>query len=87
MQYMCKKFSVLSFYFVDDEPGMSLSSGSDSCRGHFLGQSSASPGFGRCLLQDEDHSGSRPHSFPGLPSIRSGTSPEKFRSGPELTVS
>ena len=42
---------------------------------------------GRCLLQDEDHSGSRPHSFPGLRHMRSGTSPERFQSGPELAAS
>ena len=57
------------------------------CRGHLLGQSFASSGCGRCLLQDEDHSGSRPHSFPGLYSMHSGTSPERFRSGPELAGS
>ena len=46
-----------------------------------------SSGFGRCLLQDEDQSGSRPHSFPGLFHMRSGTSPEQFQSGPELVGS
>ena len=34
---------------------------------------------GRCLLQDEDHSGSRPHSFPGFPRLCSGMFPERFR--------
>ena len=29
-----------------------------------FGQNFASSGCRRCLLQDEDHSGSRPHSFP-----------------------
>ena len=36
------------------------------CHGGLLGQSFASSGCRRCLHQDEDHSGSRPHSFPGL---------------------
>ena len=36
------------------------------CHGDLFGQSFASSGCRRCLLQDEDHSGSRPHSFPGL---------------------
>ena len=57
------------------------------CRGHLLGQSFVSSGWGRCLLQDEDHSGSRPHSFPGSCYMRSGTSAEQFRSGPELAGS
>ena len=37
--------------------------------------------------QDEDHSGSRPHSFHGLYVVPSGTSPEKFRSGPKIVGS
>ena len=57
------------------------------CRGHLLGQSFASSGCGRCLLQDENHSGRRPHSFPGLCQMRSGTFPERFRSSPELADS
>ena len=36
------------------------------CHGDLFGQTFASSGCRRCLLQDEDHSGSRPHSFPGL---------------------
>ena len=36
------------------------------CHGDLFGQSFASSGCRRRLLQDEDHSGSRPHSFPGL---------------------
>ena len=31
------------------------------------------------MLQDEDHSGSRPHSFPGFPRLCSGMFPERFR--------
>ena len=34
-------------------------------RGHLLGQSFVPSDHGRDPLQDEDHSGSRPHSFPG----------------------
>ena len=43
-----------------------------SCRGHLLGQSFVSSDRGRGPLQDEDHSGSRPLSFPGLYLMRSG---------------
>ena len=57
------------------------------CRDHLLGQSFAPSGCGRCPLQDEDYSGSRPHSFPGLYRMCFGTSPERFRSGPELAGS
>ena len=46
------------------------------CRGQLLGQSFVSSGSARGLLQDEDHSGSHPHSFPGLCHMRCGTSPE-----------
>ena len=42
---------------------------------------------GRCLLQDEDHSASCPLSFPCFYSMRSGTSPERFRSGLEVAGS
>ena len=44
----------------------------DECRGLLLGQCFMSSGRGRDLLQDEDHSGSRPHSFPGYYLMRSG---------------
>ena len=54
------------------------------CHGHLLGQSFVSSDSERCLLQVEDHSGSRSHSFPGLCYMRSGTSPECFRGSPEL---
>ena len=57
------------------------------CRGLILGQSFPSSGCGRCLLQDEDHSGSPGHSFSGLYWMRSGTSPERFRSGFEVAGS
>ena len=55
-------------------------------RGQPLGQSCAQSGSERCPPQNEDHSGSRPHSFPGLYPMRSGMSPERFRSGPELAI-
>ena len=42
-------------------------------RGLPLGQSFASSGSARCSLHDEDHSGTRLHSFPGLCHVRSGT--------------
>ena len=58
-----------------------------ACHGHLPGQNFVSSGYGRGLLQDEDHSGSRPHSFPGLYSMRSGTSPEWFRTGPGVVGS
>ena len=45
------------------------------CRVALPGQSFVSYDSGRSLLQDEDHSGSRPHSFRGLCSMRSRTSP------------
>ena len=38
-------------------------------------------------VQDEDHSGSPPHSFPGLFYVNSGMFPERFRSSPELAGS
>ena len=44
-----------------------------------LGQTFASSGCGRCLFQDEDHSGSRPHSFLALRYMRSW----RLRSGSE----
>ena len=53
----------------------------------FPGQSFVSPDSEICLLQDEDHSGSRLHSFLGLHRMRSGTSPERFRRGLELAGS
>ena len=37
-----------------------------TCHGHLLAQSFASSGCRNCLDQYEDHSGSPPHSFPGL---------------------
>ena len=43
-----------------------------TCRVHPLGRCFLSSGHGRGLLQDEDHSGSRPHSFPGYYLMRSG---------------
>ena len=55
------------------------------CRSHLLGQNFASSGCGKCLLRDEDHSGSRLHSFPGSCYLYSGTSPERFRRSPEST--
>ena len=57
------------------------------CHGRLLGQSFVWSGCGRGLLEDEDHSGSRPHSFPGLYSMRSGRAPEWFRSGPVVAGS
>ena len=57
------------------------------CRGGLLGQSFAPSGCGRSLLKDENHSGSRPHSFLGLYSMRSGRTPEWFRSGPLIAGS
>ena len=42
---------------------------------------------GRGPLQDEDHSGSRPRSFPGLYLMRSGRAPEWFRSVPVVAGS
>ena len=57
------------------------------CRGHLLGQSFESSDRGRGPLQDEDHSGSRPHSFPGLYLMRSGRDPEWFWSGPVVADS
>ena len=59
----------------------------DYCRGHLLGSSFLSSGSARGPLQDEDHHGSHPHSFPPLCHMRSGTSPEWFRSGSDLVVS
>ena len=58
-----------------------------NCRVALPGQSFVSSDSERCLLQDEDHSGRRPHSFPGLCRMRSGTSPYRFRSGSELAGS
>ena len=58
-----------------------------SCGGHLLGRSFVSSGSGRRLLQREDHSGSRPQSFPGYCHMRSGTPPERFPTGPELAGS
>ena len=57
------------------------------CRGVLLGQSFVSSGRGRGLLQDEDHSGSRPRSFPGLRLMRAGMAPEWFRSVPVVAGS
>ena len=57
------------------------------CRGHLLGQNFVSSDRERGPLQDEDHSGSRPHSFPGLYLMRSGRAPEWFRSSPVVAGS
>ena len=57
------------------------------CQGDIFGQNFPSSGCRRRLLQDDDHSGSRPHSFPGLYKMRSGTSPEWFWICPELAGS
>ena len=56
-------------------------------RAQLLGQCFSSSGSRRSLLQDEDHSGSRPHSFTGLCQLHSGTFPHRFRSSPELASS
>ena len=57
------------------------------CRGHLLGQSFVPFDRGRGPLQDKDHFGSRPHSFPGLQIMRSGMALELFRSGPVVAGS
>ena len=57
------------------------------CRGLLLGQSFVLSDSERCLLKTEDQFGSRPYSFPGLCHMRSGTSPERFRSSPKLVGS
>ena len=57
------------------------------CRGLLLGQSFASTDRGRGPLQDEDHSGSRPHSFPAYYVVRSGRATEWCRSGPVVAGS
>ena len=46
-----------------------------------MGQSFVYSDSERRLLHDEDHSGSRPHSLPGLSQVGSGISPERIRSG------
>ena len=56
-------------------------------RGRLLVQIFASSGCGRCLLQNEVRSGSRPRAFPRLCKMRSGTSTERFRSSLELAGS
>ena len=50
------------------------------CHSPFLCQCFVPSDRERDLLQDEDHSGSRPHSFPGLYLMRSGWTPEWLRS-------
>ena len=55
--------------------------------GHLLGQSFVLSGSASGSLQHDDHSGSRPHLFSGLGHMGSGTSPERFRRGPELAGS
>ena len=57
------------------------------CRDLLLSQRFVSTGRGRDPLQDEDHSGSRPHSFPGYYLMRSGWAPEWLRSTPVTTGS
>ena len=57
------------------------------CRSRHPDQKFAWCGSETPLLQDEDHSECRPHSFSGLCHMRSGTSPERNRSGPELAAS
>ena len=56
-------------------------------RKRHLGQYLVYTGSERPLLQDEDHSGSRPYSFPGCFHMCSGMSPERIRNGPELISS
>ena len=57
------------------------------CRGLLLGQSFVLSDRGRDPLQDEDHSGSRPNSFPGYCLMRAGRAPEWLRSGPVVAGS
>ena len=47
-----------------------------TCRDPPLGQRFLATGRGKDPLQDEDHSGSRPHSFPGYFLVHSGWAPE-----------
>ena len=69
------------------EPSYSSRDFFHSCHGHLFGQSFASSGCGRCLLQDEGYSVIRPHSFPGSYYMCCRTLPERFRSSPELAGS
>ena len=58
-----------------------------SCRRSILGLILVKNGSRRLLLQVEDQSGSRPHSFPGLTYFNSGMSPRSVRSEPGLVGS
>ena len=55
-----------------------------SCHGGLPSQSFVSADSEIYMPPAEDHFGSRAHSFPGLRRLRSGTSPKRFRSGPEV---
>ena len=57
------------------------------CRRRRLDQTFALSGCERSFLQDDDHSGSRPHSFPGLLHMHSGKSRERIPSDPEIVGS
>ena len=57
------------------------------CHSRFLCQSFVPSDRGRDLLQDEDQSGNRPHSFPGYYALCSGWAPERFRSVPVIAGS
>ena len=74
VQLVCTRHSEVSI------EGFHLVYVNESCSGRLLGQSFVSSDRGRGPLQDEDHPGSRPHSFPGLYLMRSGRAPEWFRS-------
>ena len=69
-----ERFFRLLTYFMTENSNMH-----SGCHDNLLGQSFCVAGCRRCLLQDEDHSGSRPHSFPGFPRLCSGMFPERFR--------
>ena len=57
------------------------------CRGSLPGENFLISGSRRDLLQDENHSGYRPHFFPGLSHMRSGTSSDRFQRSREIAGS
>ena len=67
--------------------GQEVGAYTSHCHKRHVGQSFVYSDFERHPLQDEDHSGSRPHSFRGLYVLCSRTPREQFRSGLELVAS
>ena len=86
-KFLCSTYFNFPSIFFSGNPVRFEDSAFHFCRGHLLGQSFVPSSSARGSLQDEDHSRTNSNSFPGFRHMRSGRSPERFWSDPELTGS